>query len=169
MKRFYSVAVLSMLSVFGLLFLMNCAGSFTEMATSESEIIKSHKEKINPGLTWKTAMEDIESVKGKVVKWDGWLVRIWDDKIQIFGRGREEFVNNFIVELNHPLPKEVGISEMTQTISVGRAAWVVGKIIDKQVYVTRDGVNITVPVLKGIMISKDNDRDFKNPVWVAEE
>lgn len=169
MRKNFLVIGFSILWILLLISLMNCVGSLPEMAAGDNEVINSYKEQIDYGLTWKAAMEDIEKVKGKVVKWDGWLVRIWDDKIQIFGRGREELFNNFVVELAHPLPKETGIGDMTQTISIGNAAWVVGKIIDKQVYVTRDGVNITVPVLKGLMISRDNDRDFKKPVWVTKE
>lgn len=158
--------------IFGLLpfiFLMNCAGSLSEIAAGDDEVINSYKEQINPGLTWEAAMRDIEQVKGKVVKWDGWLVRIWENKIQVFGRGREELVNNFIVELDHPLPREQGIGDMSQTVTTGKIVWVVGKIIDKQLYVARDGVNVTLPLLKGYMITRDNDRDFKNPVWITNE
>lgn len=151
------------------MFHMNCAVPLSEIATGDDEVINSHKKQIDYGLTWKTAMEDIETVKGKVVKWDGWLVRIWDDKIQVFGRGREEFTNNFVATLDHPLPTETGIGDLTQTVSVGKTVWIVGKIIDQQVYVTRDGVNMTVPVLKCLMISRDNDRDFSNPVWITKE
>lgn len=169
MKNYSSSIKLFFLYLLLLLFSINCAGSLTEMAADQDTVIKSYKEQIDYGLTWKAAMENIEKVKGKVVKWDGALVRIWEDKIQVYGRGREESINNFIVKLDHPILTEAGIGDMTQTVSIGKTVWVVGRIIDKEEFVTRRGVNVTVPVLRGLMVSKDNDRNFARPVWIANE
>ncbi len=167
-KKLFPIGLMSAYLI-STLVLLNCAGMVSEMAPDNEALINSYKKQIDYGVTWKAAMKDYEKVKGKVVKWDGSLVEIRENKIQVFGRGREEFVINFIVELDHPLPKEQGIGDMTQTVAIGNTVWVVGKIIDKQDYVTRTGVNLTLPLLKGYMITRDNDRDFKKPLWVANQ
>ena len=67
----YSLSIMLFFLCIILLFSINCASLLTEMADDENTVINTYKGQIDYGLTWKAAMENIEKVKGKVVKWDG--------------------------------------------------------------------------------------------------
>ncbi len=156
------------------LFLMGCAGAFSERETpgedtdiGDREFVAALKERIDYLVTCEDAMEDIGAVRGKIVKWNGTIVRIWSDKIQIQSRGREEPWNNFFVLLDHPLPKETIIGERTQIISERDEIYVLGRILDRQTVILKSGTHITAPHLEGYAISKDNDRNFAHPAWVG--
>lgn len=178
------------------LLLLACAGAVSERGVggksvmSDEEFMASIKREIDYEVTEKDALDDIESVRGKVIKWSGNITQIWNEKIHILGRGEEERTNFFEFLLDHPLPRETRIGDVTQTLIVGDAICVIGRIVNLQTVRARSinierifgiepnisplspgeigpSYNVTAPVLKGYIISKDNDRNFENPVWVG--
>lgn len=161
-----------------------------ESGMSDKQFVEAIKQQIDYEVTEKDALDDIESVRGKVVKWSGNITQIWNEKIHILGRGEEERTNFFEFLLDHPLPRETRIGDVTQTLIVGDAIRVVGRIVNLQTIRARSinlerifgiepnvstwspgeigpSYNVTAPILKGYIISKDNDRNFENPVWVG--
>lgn len=155
------------------LLLLGCSGAVYEEgagdAVSDEDFVTSIKRQIDYLVTCEDAMEDIDAVRGRVVKWYGDIVRIWDDKIQIQSHGKEEYWNNFILLLDHPLPKESHIGEPIQMVFERDPVYVVGRIMDRKTVLLKTGTEMTVPHLKGFIISKNNDRDFENPVWVRHK
>jgi hypothetical protein len=178
------------------LLLLACAGAVSDRGAggqsfmSDEEFVASIRREIDYEVTEKDVLDDIESVRGKVVKWSGNITQIWNEKIHILGRGEEERTNFFEFLLDHPLPRETRIGDVTQTLIVGDAICVVGRIVNLQtvrarsinierIFVIEPNIsplspgeigpsyNVTAPILKGYIISKDNDRNFENPVWVG--
>lgn len=153
--------------------ILGCAGAVSERGLSEGiadeEFVKSIQQEIDYEVTEKDAMEFIDDVRGKVVKWMGNVYEIKEDEIQIVGPGEENRSNFFVFHLDNPLPKATHIGDMIQTISVGEAIFVIGRIMDLQDVTLRTQFKVSAPILKGYVISKDNDRNFKNPVWVAKK
>jgi len=155
--------------------ILGCVGTVTDrdirdgkLSLSDDEFVESIKKQIDAQVTWQDAIDDFEKVRGKVVKWSGHIANTSDDKIQIgdivyswqLRNPKTAFYgNSFIFLLDHPLPKETGIRDMSQTIIVGDAIFVIGRIIDVE----------NVPILEGYVISKKNDRDFAHPVWVGHK
>jgi len=157
------------------LLLLGCAGTVSErgaddeFSISDDEFVKSIKQEIDYEVTEKDAMEYIDDVRGKVVKWIGNVYEMKENEIQIVGPGEERRYNFFVFRLDHPLPKETRIGDMIQTISGGEAVCVIGRIMDLEDIVLRTQFKVSAPILRGYVISKDNDRDFKNPVWVRHK
>ena len=178
------------------LFILGCAGAVSEKGVgdesgiSDEEFVASIKRVIDYEVSERDALDDIESVRGKVVKWNGNITQIWNDKIHVLGRGEEEHYNFFELLLDHPLPQEIRIGDRTQTLIVGDPIHVVGRIENVQTVVARSinidrmfgmppnigglshgeigpSYNVTAPILRGYIISRENDRNFENPVWVA--
>jgi hypothetical protein len=159
-----------------------------EQDVSLEEFLASIRDHIDHRVRWQDAMDEIESVRGSVVKWSGHLVRTWDDKIQVGdiidwggtatpgsdyvppekGYMENKAIHSFLILLDHPLPRETRIGDRVQTVSVGEVIRLIGRIVDRREIVTRTGVNLTVPVLRGYIISKESDRDLSNPVWTVE-
>lgn len=155
--------------------IFGCAGIVTnrgagdeKISLSDEEFVASLKEQIDDQVMWQDAIDDFEKVRGKVVKWSGHIANTSYDKIQIgdivyswqLRNPKTAFYgNSYIFLLDHPLPKETGIRDMSQTIIVGDPILVIGRIIDVE----------NVPILEGYVISKKNDRDFANPVWVGHK
>jgi hypothetical protein len=159
----------------GALLLLGCAGTVQqgvvedESGISDAEFIKEIKQKIDYLVRCEDAFDDIEAVRGKVVKWHGEIVRIWNDKIQVRSSGEIERWNNFIFLLDHPLPRESRFGESTQTISERETIYVVGRIMDLENVIFKDGTDLTIPHLKGYIISKDHDRNLLKPAWVGHK
>lgn len=155
--------------------ILGCASTLTDRGTrdekprlSDEEFVESITKQIDEQVTWQDAIDDLEKVRGKVVKWSGHIADTSDDKIQIgdivyswqLRNPKTAFYgNSFIFLLDHPLPRESGIRDMSQTVIVGDAIFAVGRIIDLE----------NVPILEGYVISKENDRYFTNPVWVGHK
>jgi hypothetical protein len=178
------------------LFILSCAGAVSQRRAggqsvlSDEEFISSIKKVVDYQVSHEDAMNSIQEVRGRVVKWHGAIIKTWEDKIQISGRmilqrprdgspvpgyidkndpRNYDLFENFLFTLDHPLPRENRIGNTTPTVVVWDAVYVIGKIIDIQTIVTESGINLTLPVIQGYIISKDNDRNFKNPVWVAKK
>jgi hypothetical protein len=155
------------------LFLLGCSAAVYEeeasYGVSDEDFVAAIKGQIDYLVTCEDAMEDIDAVRGRVVKWNGDIVRIWDDKIHIQSHGQEEYWNNFIFILDHPLPKERHIGESIQMVFERDPVYVVGRIMDRKTVLLKSGTEITVPHLRGYIISKDNDRNFEDPVWVGHK
>jgi len=155
------------------LLLSGCSGTVSEREVSygpsNEDFVAAIKQEIDYLVSCEDAMEDIDAVRGRVVKWYGDIVRIWDDKVHIQSHGQEEYWNNFILLLDHPLPKESHIGESTQMVFERDPVYVVGRIMDRKSVLLKSGTEMTVPHLKGFIISKANDRDFENPVWVGHK
>jgi hypothetical protein len=155
--------------------ILGCASILTDRGArdgklnlSDEEFVESIKEQIDEQVTWQDAIDNFEKVRGKVVKWSGHIADTSDDKIQIGdivyswqlrNPKTAHYGNSFIFLLDHPLPRESGIRNMSQTIIVGDAIFAIGRIIAVK----------NVPILEGYVISKKNDRYFKNPVWVGHK
>jgi hypothetical protein len=155
--------------------ILGCASTLTDrgardekLSLSDDEFVESIKKQIDAQVTWQDAIDDFEKVRGKVVKWSGHIANISDDKIQIgdivyswqLRNPKTAFYgNSFIFLLDHPLPQETGIRDLSQTVIAGDAILVLGRIVDVK----------NVPILEGYVISKENDRYFTNPVWVGHK
>jgi hypothetical protein len=158
------------------LFLSGCGGTLSEkalddekQAMSEEDFVASIKQQIDDQVTYQSALDDIAKARGKVVKWSGDIVITWKDKLLIASPKREGGWNHFILVLDHPLPQASSVEDLIQTVSKGDAVYVVGRIIDRQTVVLETGSDLNIPHLKGYLISKENDRQFINPVWVGQK
>jgi hypothetical protein len=156
------------------LLLLACAGPISQTGSIEQqrrlaqkEQVAAIKTQIDPLITCEAAMDSIEAVRGQVVKWHGDIIRSWNDKLLIASQGREESWNHFVLLLDHPLPRESTIGELVQTVSRGDAIYAAGRIIDLRTIVLKSGSDLTIPHLECFIISKENDRQFGRPVWVA--
>jgi|GEM_PF-1378638 len=166
------------------LFFLSCAVTvpekevgIRESGTGDEEFVGAIKQQIDYEVTESDAIDSIDTVRGKIVKWHGNVHKIWDDKIHILGPGEKRRYNFFVFLLDHPLPRETGIGDMTQSISPGDAIVIIGRIVDLddvmaeiRYRITEPVVSpakVTAPILKGYVISKDNDRNFEDPVWVG--
>ena len=175
--------------------LLNCASIVSEKGPSgdrlrlaEEEMISSVKKKIDYQLHHKNVMENVKAARGKIVKWHGTITRVREDKIQISGRmvlirphdgstvpayiDRDDPRNynlfeNFLVALDHPLPREKRLGDMTTNVAIWDVVYVIGKLTGTETIVTESGVNLTLPVLQGYAITQESDRNFQQPVWVG--
>lgn len=168
--RFSCPCIAIALSFFG------CAGALSERGLSDKEhpmsdedFVASMKQQIDDQVTYEDAVDGIEKVRGKVVKWNGDVVITWDDKVLVACPRREGGWNHFILLLDHPLPVASSIEDMRQTVSKGEAVYAVGRIIDRRTVVLETGSDLTIPHLKCHLVSKENDRQFVNPIWIAHE
>jgi len=157
------------------LLLLGCAGPVprTDSADQQRRLaqesyVVSVKSRIDPLITCEAAMDSIDAVRGKVVKWHGDIIREWDDKLLIASQGREESWNHFVLLLDHPLPRESTIGDLIQTVSRGDAIYAAGRISDLRTIVLKTGSDLTIPHLECYIISKENDRQFGRPVWVTD-
>jgi hypothetical protein len=73
---------------------------------------------------------------------------------------------DYLVTLDHPLPKQSKIGENIQIISTNSGIRVFGKLKGIEDYLTETGLNKQLPVLEAIAIFNIDDREFQNPVWV---
>lgn len=153
-----------------------CGGMISEkdlsaekQALSDTEFVASIKQQIDDQVTHQDAMNDIEKVRGKVVKWSGDIIKIWNDKLLIACPKKEGGWNHFILIIDHPLPQESPIEDLIQTASTGDVIFVAGRIIDIQTVILETGSDLTIPHLKCYVISKENDRQFAKPMWIAHE
>jgi hypothetical protein len=156
-------------------FHFGCAGTVPEQTGSGADLpfdleeyVASVKRDIDPLITCEDAMDSISAVRGQVVKWHGFLLREWTDKLLIATPGREESWNHYILLLDHPLPQESVIGDLVQTVSRGDAIYAAGRILDRRTIVLKSGSDLTIPHLECLIISKENDRQFARPVWVRE-
>jgi hypothetical protein len=175
--------------------LLSCAPAVPESGVSasrqgsaEEDLISSVKKEIDYHLQHQDVMEDVEAAGGKTVKWHGIITKIYEDRIQVCGRmvlirshdgspvpdyidrndpRNYHLLENFLVTLDHPLPREKRLGDMTPSVTVWDAVYVIGRLIGTETLVTESGVNLTLPVLQGFAITKESDRDFQGPVWVT--
>jgi len=159
-----------------MLFILGCAGTVSQTGSveqqrrlAEEEYIASIKAQVDPLITCEAAMDSIDAVRGEVVKWHGDIIRIWDDKLLMATEGQEESWNHFVLLLDHPLPRESTIGDLVQTVSRDDAIYAAGRIIDLRTIVLKTGSDLTIPHLECYLISKENDRQFARPVWVAKK
>jgi hypothetical protein len=158
------------------LFISGCSGALSEkglgdeqQATSDEDFVASIKQQIDDRVTYQDAMDDIEKVRGKVVKWNGDIVIIWNEKLLIASPSREGDWDHFILVIDHPLPQDVSLEDLIQTVSIGDAIYAIGRIIDRKTIVLETGSDLTIPYLKCYVISKENDRNFSKPAWVGNK
>jgi len=153
-----------------------CGGAISERnlgaekeALSDAEFVASVKAQIDDQVTYEDAADDIERVRGKVVKWRGDIVIIWNDKLLIASPSREGDWNHSVLMIDHPLPQDTSVEDLKQTVSTKEGVYVLGRIVDLQTVVLETGSDLTIPHLECYVISKDNDRTFSNPVWVGNK
>jgi hypothetical protein len=173
----------------------SCAGTLLEMDAddetqrlSEEAFMLEVKEKVDYQVRHEDAMRNMDAVRGKIVKWHGTITEIWEDNIKISGRmvlnrprdgspvpsyvdrnnpSNYSFYENFLFSLDHPLPREKRIGDMTPSLAPWDAIYVIGRIMGTETIITESGVNITLPVLRGYAVAKENDRSFQYPVWIS--
>lgn len=73
---------------------------------------------------------------------------------------------DYLVYLDHPLPKQNKIGENIQVISTASGIRVFGRLKGLEDYMTEAGVKKQLPVLEAIAIYNIDDRELQNPVWV---
>lgn len=72
----------------------------------------------------------------------------------------------YLVYLDHPLPKQTKIGENIQVISTASGIRVFGRLKGLEDYMTESGVKKQLPVLEALAIYNIDDRNLLNPVWV---
>jgi hypothetical protein len=155
------------------IFLFACSSTVSEIETgddhrrmSQDEFVASIKQMADDQITLEDVMHDVEKVRGKVVKWNGDIIKYWSDKLLIASQGTADHWNHFILLLDHPLPEQSSVADLKQTVSTRDAIFALGRIINRQTIVLETGSDLTIPHLECYVISKDNDRQFAKPVWV---
>ena len=152
-----------------LVLLSTCSGVVIENTENDTSFIDSIEKQVVYQITCNDAVKNFEKVEGSIVKWSGRILGIWNDQIQIRRIPAERYSNNtFLLLLDHPLPQETHIGDLKQTVMVSNTIWILGRITEVRDILSMSGMEITVPVLKGFVISKDNDRTFDKPVWVIK-
>ena len=73
---------------------------------------------------------------------------------------------DFLVYLDHPLPKQTKIGENVQVISTMSGIRVFGKLKGIEDYLTESGIKKQLPALEAIAIFNIDDREYFYPVWV---
>jgi hypothetical protein len=73
---------------------------------------------------------------------------------------------DYLVYLDHPLPKQTKIGENIQVISTASGIRVFGRLKGLEDYMTEAGIKKQLPVLDAIAIYNIDDRELQNPVWV---
>lgn len=176
MKDLLFTSRLAILSTLIASLALACAGIAPEKgapdklaAVRDDELVASLRQQIDDQTTYDDAMMDIERVRDRIVKWRGDIVSIWDDQLLIASRNKDGGWNHFILLLDHPLPEALTIRDLTQTVSPKDAIWAIGQIADRRTVVLDSGTDLIIPHLKCYVISKENDRDFANPVWTRQK
>lgn len=156
--------------------ILACAGTLPEQKASDrdqgmsdEEFVAAIKQQINFEVTEKDAVDSFDLSRGQVVKWVGNVYEIFDDKIHIIGSGEEKRYNYFAFLMDHPLPRQTRIDDMTKTVAVGDEICVVGRIKDAQDLILRTQVKVAASILEGYIISKSSDRHLQHPIWVGNK
>jgi hypothetical protein len=135
---------------------------------TDKDFVTSIKRQVDDQVSWSDAIVDIEKVRGKIVRWSGDVVKLWNDRLLIASDAGDGGWNHFILLLDHPLSQATTVKDLIQTISSGDAIYTVGKIVDRKTIVLETGSDLTIPHLECYVISKENDRQFARPVWVKK-
>jgi len=158
------------------LFITACGGTAPEidikndrLSAGDREFVANIKQETGDPVLYRDVTENIEDFRGKIAKWDGNIVQIWDDKLLIASLNRDGFWDHFILLLDHPLPEDRSVKNLTQTLSIRDDIYALGRIIDLRTIVLESGSDLTIPHLDCFVISKDNDREFVRPVWVGKK
>lgn len=158
------------------IFILGCSGTSPRIDPgngyrnrTDNDFVASIRQQVDDQVTYRDAMADIEKVRGKMVRWSGDIVKMWDDRLLIaIGAGGGHW-NHFVLLIDWPLPELSTVENLTQTVSLKDAIWALGRIIDLRTIVLETGSDLTIPHLECYAISKDNDRQFANPVWVGNK
>ncbi len=107
---------------------------------------------------------------GKIISTRGYYIeqkflKDKDRKFVISGSNSGQTAD-YLVVLDHPLPKQSKIGENIMIISTGSNIRVFGKFIRIEDYLTESGIKKQLPMLEAIAIFNIDDREFQNPVWV---
>jgi len=128
----------------------------------------SIKQQVDDQVTCSVAMDDIDKARGKIVRWDGDVIKIWDDRLFIATGGGGGHWNHFVLLIDRPLPELSTVENSMQTLSPKETIWALGRIIDLETIVLETGSILTIPHLECYVISRGNDRQFAKPVWLKE-
>ncbi len=74
---------------------------------------------------------------------------------------------NVAVQLDHPLPIQVNAGDAFRGIAPGDDIVVFGTLRDLEKFLFDDGTTRLLPVVRGLMIYDDDDRNFQYPRWVS--
>jgi hypothetical protein len=158
------------------LFIFACGGTAPELeirnnhlSSGDRKFVTGIKQQIGDPVLYQDVIDNIADSRGKIVKWDGNIVHAWDDKLLIASQNREASWDHYVLLLDHPLPKDRSVKDLTQTVSTHDAIYAIGRIIDRRTIVLESGSDLTIPHLECFVISKDNDREFTRPVWVGNK
>ena len=168
----WSIALLS-IALMGL-FDSGCSGPKISgiqerAALNDENYISWIRQQIDDQVSLPDARADIKPAQGKVVRWNGDIVDIWQDRLLIAQEGGGVGWNHFVLFLDHPLPQVSTVKDLIQTVSSGDGIYAAGRILDMRTIILRSGSDLTIPHLECLIISKENDRQFNRPVWVTDD
>lgn len=158
--------------------LASCSGLFEETSSTK---IKSAEKKSSTNLkdVISSARYDVDNIHiytnpnefiGKIISTRGIFVeqKFFKDKEKkfIISGSNNGHPAEYLVYLDHPLPKQTKIGENVQVISTASGIRVFGWLKNLEDYMTESGVKKQLPVLEAIAIYNIDDRDLLKPVWV---
>jgi len=171
-----------MYRLFGLFFVslnfISCSGLFEESSRNNTNNSLS-KNNSNLKHAISSARYDVDNIDiytnpinyfGKIISTRGVFVeqKFFKDKEKKFivSGSNNGHPADFLVYLDHPLPKQTKIGENVQVISTLSGIRVFGKLKGLEDYMTENGVKKQLPALEAIAIYNIDDRDLQIPVWV---
>ncbi len=91
------------------------------------------------------------------------------NSFQISGRigGEAGDYFNFIVDIDHPLPKDQRIDIKIRTVNPGNVYRVFGKVKGLKQFINDYGSTVTLPLIEGLLIYHPDDFGFKYPLWIS--
>ncbi len=113
--------------------------------------------------------------KGETISVSGTIVvkteiSLDDNFFQLQGRIGDvpsgDFIN-YIIELDHPLPKQTRIDENVKTITPGKKYRVFGVFRELKQFLNEYGTPTMLPLLQCKLIYDGDDFEFRNPLWVT--
>jgi len=171
--------MLRLLIIFILFFsLISCSGLFEEGSNqSTNNSLKKSNSNLKQAIG--NARYDVDNINiytnpseyiGKIISTRGVFVeqKFFKDKEKKFivSGSNNGHPADYLVYLDHPLPKQTKIGENIQVISTASGIRVFGRLKGLEDYMTEAGVKKQLPVLEAIVIYNIDDRDLLNPVWV---
>ncbi len=192
MKRNYLFIIFS----FSVMVSCSTTESFLFSSESKSENEKTYLEGYGEGYAF-TMSYDSEEIKKIISKanfdvynrliyrnpeeWLGKIISIYglisgrpelpldSNLFQISGRigGEAGDYFNFIVEIDHPLPKDQRIDIKIRSVNPGNVYRVFGKVKGLKQFINDYGSTVTLPLIECLLIYHPDDFGFKYPLWIS--
>jgi hypothetical protein len=171
-ERTYPLSAVAIATALALL-IFSCSGTSSKTDpvgefpdTNDAGFLAFIKGQVDDRVTCADALDSIDSVRGKIIRWSGDIVAMWDDRLFIATGGGGGSWNHFVLLIDRPLPELLTVESSMKTVSLKDAIWALGRIVDLRTIVLNTGSVLTIPHLECYAIAKENDRQFARPVWV---